>query len=173
MNTVRRNKDCIIAPKRRFDGTMTLILRFVLWVCLSVNWVIIKSLFNTEADISSFWRHFHCWLHRNLSFWQLLMQPIMKMSPKWRQTLRFHWRPIWYFDRIKTTKTYHVRKSNSAFGKDSPAVSFQGVLLRVNGGHHWGYYLDALSLKLISSWTKWTPFWQTIYFLLHFREWKV
>ena len=38
----------------------------------------------TTTMISSFWRHFRHWLHRKLSFWQLPMQPMTKMSSKWR-----------------------------------------------------------------------------------------
>ena len=36
----------------------------------------------------SFWRDFHHWLHWQLSSWQLLMQPVMKISSKW-QYFRF------------------------------------------------------------------------------------
>ena len=38
----------------------------------------------TETKMSSFWWNFHHWLHRKLSFWQLLVQPVMKISSKWR-----------------------------------------------------------------------------------------
>ena len=34
--------------------------------------------------MSSFWRNFHHWLHWRLSFWQLAVQPVMKISSKWR-----------------------------------------------------------------------------------------
>ena len=34
--------------------------------------------------MSSFWRNFHHWLHWKLSFWQLSVQPVMKISSKWR-----------------------------------------------------------------------------------------
>ena len=44
-----------------------------------LNWVII-----TETKMSSFWWKFHHWLHRKLSFWQLSVQPVMKISSKWR-----------------------------------------------------------------------------------------
>ena len=33
--------------------------------------------------MSSFWWKFHHWLHRKLSFWQLSVQPVMKISSKW------------------------------------------------------------------------------------------
>ena len=32
----------------------------------------------------SFWWNFNHWLHRKLSFWQLSVQPVMKISSKWR-----------------------------------------------------------------------------------------
>ena len=38
----------------------------------------------TETKMSSFWWKFHHWLHRKLSFWQLSVQPVMKISSKWR-----------------------------------------------------------------------------------------
>ena len=34
--------------------------------------------------MSSFWRNFHHWLHWKLSFWQLSVQPVIKISSKWR-----------------------------------------------------------------------------------------
>ena len=37
----------------------------------------------TETKMSSFWRNFHHWLHCKLSFWQLSVQPVMKISSKW------------------------------------------------------------------------------------------
>ena len=40
--------------------------------------------FNTETKMSSFWRNFNHWLHWKLSFWQLPVQPVMKISSKWR-----------------------------------------------------------------------------------------
>ena len=36
----------------------------------------------TETKMSSFWRNFHHWLHRKLSFWQLSVQPVMKIISK-------------------------------------------------------------------------------------------
>ena len=38
--------------------------------------------------MSSFWRNFHHWLHRKLSFWQLSVQSVIKISSKW-QHFRF------------------------------------------------------------------------------------
>ena len=37
----------------------------------------------TETEMSSFWRNFRHWLHWKLSFWQLSVQPVMKISSKW------------------------------------------------------------------------------------------
>ena len=39
---------------------------------------------HTETEILSFWWNFNHWLHRKLSFWQLSVQPVMKISSKWR-----------------------------------------------------------------------------------------
>ena len=39
---------------------------------------------NTETKMSSFWQNFHHWLHRKLSFWQLSVQPVNKISSKWQ-----------------------------------------------------------------------------------------
>ena len=38
----------------------------------------------TETEKSSFWWNVHHWLHWKLSKWQLPVQPVMKMSSKWR-----------------------------------------------------------------------------------------
>ena len=38
----------------------------------------------TETKMSSFWQNFNHWLHWKLSFWQLPVQPMMKISSKWR-----------------------------------------------------------------------------------------
>ena len=34
--------------------------------------------------MSSFWRNFRHWLHRKLSFWQLSVQPVARISSNWR-----------------------------------------------------------------------------------------
>ena len=39
---------------------------------------------NTETEMSSFWWNFHHWLHWKLSKWQLPVQPVIKISSKWR-----------------------------------------------------------------------------------------
>ena len=48
---------------------------------------------STETEMSSFWRKFHYWLHRKLSKWQLLVQPVMNISPTWRISIitALHW----------------------------------------------------------------------------------
>ena len=45
-----------------------------------------KTLFRlyTETEKSSFWWNVHHWLHWKLSKWQLPVQPVMKISSKWR-----------------------------------------------------------------------------------------
>ena len=42
----------------------------------------------TETEMLSFWWNFHHWLHWKLSFWQLSVQPVMKISSK-RRHFRF------------------------------------------------------------------------------------
>ena len=56
------------------------------WMCfhLDVVWVCILQMLNTETEMSSFWWNFHHWLHWKLSKWQLPVQPVMKISSKWR-----------------------------------------------------------------------------------------
>ena len=49
-------------------------------------------------NMSSFWQYFHHWLHWKLSCWQLPVQPMMKISSKWRH-FRFsalHNEPVWF-----------------------------------------------------------------------------
>ena len=46
-----------------------------------MNWYSLNM--NTEK-MSSFWWNFHYWLHWKLSKWQLPVQPVMKISSKWR-----------------------------------------------------------------------------------------
>ena len=38
----------------------------------------------TETEMSSFWWNFRHWLHWKLSKWQLPVQPVIKISSKWR-----------------------------------------------------------------------------------------
>ena len=47
--------------------------------CCDGDFVIIGHHY-TETKMSSFWWKFHHWLHRKLSFWQLSVQPVMKIS---------------------------------------------------------------------------------------------
>ena len=50
----------------------------------SNSWYTMADRLSTETKMSSFWWKFHHWLHRKLSFWQLSVQPVMKISSKWR-----------------------------------------------------------------------------------------
>ena len=51
-----------------------------LWIVeIARAWMI-----STETKMSSIWRNFNHWLHWKLSFWQLPVQPVMKISSKWR-----------------------------------------------------------------------------------------
>ena len=82
--------------------------------------------YSTETEMSSFWWNFHHWLHWKLSKWQLPVQPVMKISSKWRH-FRFSVRDkggtsaIVTTPRVQTsaqlytpntTKMWHSRKSN-------------------------------------------------------------
>ena len=46
--------------------------------------VIVPNHTDTETEMLSFWWNFNHWLHRKLSFWQLSVQPVIKISSKWR-----------------------------------------------------------------------------------------
>ena len=59
----------------------------------------------TETKMSSFWRNFNHWLHWKLSFWQLPVQPVMKISSKWRH-FRFSVVLVFY-DRFTRQSMYH------------------------------------------------------------------
>ena len=52
-----------------------------------------NTIHNSEMDDSFSW-NFHQWLHWKLSFWQLPMQPLMKISSKWWY---FHFSDYWPF----------------------------------------------------------------------------
>ena len=54
------------------------------WLTQSHNLPVMLSRHASETKMSSFWYNFHHWLHRKLSFWQLSVQPVMKISSKWR-----------------------------------------------------------------------------------------
>ena len=45
----------------------------------------------TETKMSSFWRNFNHWLHWKLSKWQLSVQPMIKISSKWRHFCFSDW----------------------------------------------------------------------------------
>ena len=52
--------------------------------CIGYQHNAYSSSTSTETKMSSFWRNFNHWLHWKLSFWQLPVQPVMKISSKWR-----------------------------------------------------------------------------------------
>ena len=59
--------------------------------------------------MSSFWWNFHHWLHWKLSKWQLPVQPVMKISSKWRH-FRFsegHRRHVVSLGHSDFTKMHH------------------------------------------------------------------
>ena len=55
------------------------------------SWLIRNGIASTETKMSSFWRNFNHWLHWKLSFWQLPVQPVMKISSKWRHFRFSEW----------------------------------------------------------------------------------
>ena len=54
------------------------------WWLPSSSLKTLKASFNTETEMLSFWWNFNHWLHRKLSFRQLSVQSMMKISSKWR-----------------------------------------------------------------------------------------
>ena len=52
----------------------------------------IITIIYTETKMSSSWRNFHHWLHWKLSFWQLPVQSVMKISSKWQHFCFSVWR---------------------------------------------------------------------------------
>ena len=68
------------------------------------------SVTSTETKMSSFWRNFNHWLHWKLSFWQLPVQPVMKISSKWRH-FRFsvpHWFLFLYSQVNTFVQVFHL-----------------------------------------------------------------
>ena len=51
---------------------------------MSLLWTVKSQWSDIIIEMSSFWWNFHHWLHRKLSFWQLLVQPAMEISSTWR-----------------------------------------------------------------------------------------
>ena len=51
----------------------------------------------TETKMLSFWRNFNHWLHWKLSLWQLPVQPVMKISSKWRHFRFSVWHTIYIY----------------------------------------------------------------------------
>ena len=65
----------------------------------------------TETEMSSFWWNFHHWLHWKLSKWQLPVQPVMKISSKWRH-FRFSDADLLHVNRSPGTKLQWNVKQN-------------------------------------------------------------
>ena len=65
----------------------------------------------TETEMLSFWWNFHHWLHEKLSFWQLLVQPVTKISSKWR-----HFRFSAWSWQLSWSQTHRSRSSHEAAG---------------------------------------------------------
>ena len=57
----------------------------------------------TKMEMLSFWWNFHHWLHWKLSFWQLPVQPVIKISSKWHfhfSDIIPHTEPSWSINSI-------------------------------------------------------------------------
>ena len=65
----------------------------------------------TETEMSPFWRIFHHRLHWKLSFWQLSVPSVMKISSKW-----------WHFAPIKLASWQLSVFSSMPFIVNSPSV---------------------------------------------------
>ena len=88
---------------------------------------------DTETKMSSFWRNFNHWLHWKLSFWQLPVQPVMKISSKW----------------------WHFRFSGIAWMRYPFNMSRHGDTHCVGGAaHHWCIDLAPNRWQAIT-WTQW------------------
>ena len=62
----------------------------------------------TETEIFSFWWNIHHWLYWKLSFWQLPVQPVMKISSKWRP---FHFKTNAYISKYKSLQIGDISQS--------------------------------------------------------------
>ena len=62
------------------------------WILEEINKIQIYVQFECPWNgMSSFWQNFHHWLQQNLSFWQHLVQPAMKILSKWLCLLSVVW----------------------------------------------------------------------------------
>ena len=79
--------DCIPTHKYLFGLGFQLFFFFFIFSSYSCRtWYISchKDTTYTETEMSSFCWNFHHWLHWKLSKWQLPVQPVIKISSKWR-----------------------------------------------------------------------------------------
>ena len=88
-------------------------------------------------EMSSFWWNFHHWLHWKLSFWQLPVQAVMKISSKWH----FHFSAAtctwWYHDKITISSLLSLCEGNPSVSSRFPhkwteRMSFESSLLQAS-----------------------------------------
>ena len=119
----------LVFPKEK-SRTWRLVLRIyrtsslIIWLihCKTSSELAAAYLPFTETEMSSFWWNLHHWLHCKLSKWQLPMQPVIKISSKWRhfrfsvfislffssnEHHNFHFHIKWYME-TKILKTFYA-----------------------------------------------------------------
>ena len=98
----------------------------------------------TETKMSSFWWNFHHWLHWKLSVWQLSVQPVMKISSKWRH-FRFSV-IIWMKCNSDTWASWCIKSSTSrltveqlfqAVNKENIKAHHRWPFVGIHRGHRW------------------------------------
>ena len=106
----------------------------------------------TETEMSSFWWNFHHWLHWKLSKWQLPVQPVIKISSKWRH-FRFSVGPCTiinpgnYLLSLCIMKEVHVK---------TMFVVFKLIHSGLNELRK--HYLFVLQIKIYLAWVHWSGF---------------
>ena len=105
--------------------------------------------------MSSFWWNFYHWLHWKLSFWQLVVQPVMKISSKWH----FHF-SVWHS--VRPTNGNHS-KAISEICDDKAVIGIIGFSVSLTLGDmvvvlmcNWLAYITD---KFISTLVKWLSGW--------------
>ena len=57
---------------------------YCIYMYIYCMYISISSHISIHVSIHKFWWNFHHWLHWKLSKWQLPVQPVIKISSKWR-----------------------------------------------------------------------------------------
>ena len=80
---------------------------------------------HTETEKSSFWWNVHHWLHWKLSKWQLPVQPVMKISSKWRHfCFSVITCPLWGDQHCRTSLIFFVSNLDKLLNKPSICMWF-------------------------------------------------